>query len=130
MSGQLKRIMCVEDEPDVQPVLRLALQRVGEFEVLICGSGEEAIADGPAFAPDLMVFDVVMPGMDGPTTLARVRNMPELADVPAVFLTGKTKPEDIAHYRTLGVIGIVPKPFDIKELSAQLQKIWDNAVAP
>ncbi|MBT6093572.1 MAG: response regulator [Rhodospirillaceae bacterium] len=129
MSGQLKRILCVEDEPDVQPVLRLALQRVGQFEVLICGSGEEALVDGPAFAPDLLVFDVVMPGLDGPATLAKARSIPELANVPAVFVTGKTKPEDIAHYHTMGVIGVIPKPFDIKGLSAELQRIWDSAAS-
>ena len=72
----LKRLLFVEDEPDIQVVARLALEAIGKFQVELCNSGKEALAKAPGFEPDLILLDVMMPGMDGPTTLGPYGNCP------------------------------------------------------
>ena len=121
----LEKILCVEDEPDVQSVIKLALGCVGKFDVMICGDGHEALLEGPAFGPDLMVIDSLMPGMSGPNFLIAARKFPELAAVPAIFLTGKTDPDDLKHYRSVGAVGIIAKPFDVRGLSNEIHNIWN-----
>jgi DNA-binding response OmpR family regulator len=116
----------VEDEPDIQAIARLALETIGGFSVRMCSSGAEAIAAGPAFAPDLILLDVMMPGMDGPTTLQALRREPRLASTPVLFMTAKVQPHEIAHYRDLGVLDVLPKPFDPMTLAATLHAIWQQ----
>jgi two-component system, OmpR family, response regulator len=125
MIAALEKILCVEDEPDVQSVIKLALGRVGKFDVMVCGNGHEALLEGPGFGPDLMVIDSLMPGMSGPNFLTAARKTPELAAVPAIFLTGKTNPDDLKHYRSVGAVGIIAKPFDVRGLSNEVHKIWN-----
>jgi len=129
MDGSLQRILCVDDEPEMRSAIRLALERIGRFDVLIGASGAEALDAGPAFRPDLMIFDVVMPVMDGPAVLAEARRLPDLATVPAIFLTGKERRHEIAAFRAMGVIGVITKPFDIKGLAGEVRNLWENAVS-
>ena len=127
MRGPLRRILCIDDEPEMRSAIRLALERIGQFDVLIGASGAEALDLGPAFRPDLMIFDVVMPVMDGPTVLAEARRLPALASVPAVFLTGKERRHEIAAFEAMGVIGVITKPFDIKGLAGEVRGLWEKA---
>lgn len=122
----LKRILYAEDEPLIQAVAKLALEKIGGFEVLICSSGSEALEKIGTFAPDLVLLDVVMPGMDGPTTLQRLRSNPSTAAFPVVFLTGNAQPEEVAHYTALGALDVVAKPFNPMTLAAQIKLIWDK----
>ena len=124
MSKSLQRILYVEDEPDIQAVARLALELVGRFEVQVCGSGEDALRLVEDFEPDLIVLDVMMPGLDGPSTLTRLREIPAVAAVPIVFVTARVQPEEIAEYRSIGAIGVVQKPFDPIGLSQELVALW------
>lgn len=126
----LKRILYVEDEPDIQAVARLALEMVGGFIVKVCSSGDQALREAPAFAPDMILLDVMMPGMDGPTTLSRLRALPELATVPVAFMTAKVQPAEIAHFRTLGALDVIPKPFDPMALAGQVRVIWEKRDGP
>lgn len=123
MSG-LQRVLYVEDEPDIQAVARLALEMVGGLTVKTCSSGDEALREGPSFAPELILLDVMMPGMDGPGTLQALRRMPELAGVPVVFMTAKVQPQEIAHYIGLGALGVIAKPFDPMTLAEQVRALW------
>ena len=125
-SAKLDRILFVDDDPDIQSVTGLALRAVGGFTVEICGSGSEALARGPAFAPDLILLDIMMPGMDGPTTLSRLRAIPETADTPVIFLTARVQPEQMERYRSLGAIGVVAKPFDPMTLASRLRALWEH----
>ena len=123
----LKRILYAEDEPLIQAVAKLALEKVGGFEVLICNSGAEALEKVAAFAPDLILLDVVMPGLDGPATLQRLRQDPATAAIPVVFLTANAQPGEVAQYKSLGAMDVVAKPFNPMTLAAQIRAIWDNA---
>ncbi len=125
--NKLQRILYVEDEPDIQAVAKLALEMVGGFTVKICSSGEEALREVEAFAPDMILLDVMMPGMDGPTTLEKLRQLPALAQVPIAFMTAKVQPQEVAHFKSLGAIDVIPKPFDAMTLSNQVQALWSAA---
>ncbi len=122
----VKKILYVEDEPDIQKVAKLALEHVGGFEVLVCSSGPEAIENGPDFGPDIILLDVMMPGMDGPATLAALRKIKSLEHTPAVFLTAKVLPTEIQRYKELGALEVIPKPFDPMSLSDQVRTAWNN----
>jgi two-component system OmpR family response regulator len=106
MPDQLQNILYVEDEPNIQAVAKLTLETVGEFTVLVCCSGPEAIEKAADFEPDLLLLDVMMPGMDGPQTLAELRKIPELEGVPAIFLTAKVLPVEIARYKEMGALDV------------------------
>ncbi len=123
----LKRIMVVEDEPDIQTISKLALESLGGFIVQACGSGAEMLAAASSFAPDLILLDVMMPDLDGPSTLAILRATPALADVPVIFMTAKVQSHEVAHYRALGARGVIPKPFDPMTLADVIRQMWMDA---
>ncbi|MBT9591485.1 MAG: response regulator [Thiobacillus sp.] len=125
----LSTILYVEDEPDIRTVARLALETVGGFTLRVCGSGEEAVEAGPAFKPDLLLLDVMMPGMDGPTTLAALRENPALKETPVIFMTAKVQPSEIQRYRDLGALDVIAKPFDPMTLADQVRNIWKRVNA-
>jgi two-component system, OmpR family, response regulator len=124
--SELQRILYVEDDLDIQAIARLALENVAGFTVHVCSSGEDAVREAAAFAPDLVLLDVMMPGMDGPSTLAALRTQPPLADTPVVFMTAKVQPSEVAHFRSLGALDVIAKPFDPMNLGTQLRAIWDT----
>lgn len=123
--SELQRILYVEDEPDIQAVARIALEMVGGFTLLVCSSGDEALANGPGFDPQLVLMDVMMPGMTGPMTLAKMQDTAALAKVPVVFMTAKVQPAEVAQFKSLGALDVIPKPFDPMQLANQVRKIWE-----
>ncbi|MDD5300626.1 MAG: response regulator [Gallionella sp.] len=126
MVDKLVRILYVEDEPDIQTVARLALETLGGFTVEICSSGNEALQRVAGFQPQLILLDVMMPGMDGPTTLGKLRELPQFATTPVVFMTAKVQPSEVAGYKQIGAVDVIPKPFDPMTLSGQVQAIWEH----
>jgi two-component system, OmpR family, response regulator len=124
MSAELKRILYVDDEPDIRTVARMALETVGRFTVKLCASGAEALGEAPGFAPDLILLDVMMPEMDGPATLAALRQLPECATTPVVFLTAKVQSSEVEDLKSLGAIEVVAKPFKPMQLPQTLREIW------
>lgn len=125
-ASTLSRILFVEDDPDIQAVGRLALELVGGFTVAICSSGQDALQQAPTFAPDLILLDVMMPVMDGPTTLQALRGTAATATTPVIFMTAKVQPQERAHYESLGAAGVIAKPFDPMSLSSTIQGIWST----
>lgn len=121
----LQKILYVEDEADIQAVAKLALEMVGGFTVKICSSGEEALREAEAFAPDMILLDVMMPGIDGPNTLMGLRKIPALTATPVAFMTAKVQPQEVAQYRALGAKDVIPKPFDPMTLAEQVRKVWN-----
>ena len=124
MTQALNRILYVEDEPDIRMVAQMALQAVGGFTVIACASGQEALDAAPGASADLLLLDVMMPGMDGPSTLKALRALPATANTPVIFMTAKVQAAEVAVYKGLGALEVIPKPFDPMELSAQIQRIW------
>ena len=120
----LKRILYVEDEPDIRAVAQIALESVGGFVLKVCSTGDEAIEHAVAFEPDLVLLDVMMPGIDGPSTLAKLREIPALAETPAIFMTAKVQPQEIRHFKSLGAIDVIAKPFDPMTLSSHIEESW------
>jgi len=122
----LHKILYVEDEPDIQAIAKLALEMVGGFTLEVCSSGDEAMRKAAGFVPDLILLDVMMPGMDGPATLAALRRLPELAATPVMFMTAKVQPAEIAHFKSLGALDVIAKPFDPMQLSQIIRASWDR----
>lgn len=124
--SELRHVMCVEDEPDIRLVAQIALETVGGLRVSLCPSGTEAHAMALELQPDLIVLDVMMPGLDGPGALKALRDDPRTAGIPAIFMTAKVQPAEIEHLKSLGAIDVVAKPFDPMGLAAQLREIWSR----
>ena len=122
----MKRILYVEDEQDIGEVARFALESVGGYIVEVCGSGAEALERVVAFAPDLILLDVMMPDMDGPATLAALRGLPETANIPVVFMTAKSQAREIERFRALSGLEVITKPFDPMTISDQVAEIAES----
>lgn len=120
----LDRVMLVEDEEDIRAVAEVALEAVGGFTLKICASGQEALDAITEFAPQMIILDVMMPGMDGPETLRAIRELPLFANTPAVFMTAKVQSEEVASYLSEGAVDVIPKPFDPMMLSDKVKEIW------
>jgi CheY-like chemotaxis protein len=121
---QLRRVMLVEDDPDIQQIAQMALEMVGGLTVHVCSGGREALDQLPGCRPDIILLDVMMPGMDGPTTMQQLRTMPEAAGIPVVFMTAKVQSADRSAYLDLGAAGIIAKPFDPMHLPATVAELW------
>jgi len=112
-------ILHVDDDENIRALTALAFDLGGDAEVHSAASGAEALrllADG--LHPDLLLLDVMMPDLDGPTLLRQIRETP--VSIPAVFMTAQTQDHEIAHLLGLGAIGVVIKPFDPMALGAQI----------
>jgi two-component system OmpR family response regulator len=120
----LKRILYAEDEPDIQQLVSLALEVVGGFTLKSCSSGLEAIAEVEAFAPQLLLLDVMMPDMDGPKALLKIREIEAYRTTPAIFMTAKVQPNEIQGYLDMGAVDVIAKPFDPMALATQISEIW------
>lgn len=127
MTATLNRILYVEDEPDIQTIARIALETVGGFTVEICSSGPEALEKVDGFAPDLILLDVMMPDMDGPTTMHALRSQTSASETPIIFITAKVQTQEVESYKALGAIDVIAKPFDPMTLSSKIQDIWSKA---
>ena len=119
----VRRILLVDDDADIRHIGELCLARLGGWEVVLASSGSECLELAPAARPDLILLDVMMPGMDGPTTLAELRRQPETAQIPVVFMTARVQEHDVAAYHRQGAIGVVAKPFDPLKLPDEIRAI-------
>jgi CheY-like chemotaxis protein len=115
------RVLIVDDEEDIRELARISLERVGGLEVLSASSGEEGITVALAEHPDAILLDAMMPGLDGPQTLERLKANGATAAIPVVFLTGSVQEIEREGFISLGAAGILPKPFDPMKLAEQLR---------
>jgi two-component system, OmpR family, response regulator len=125
--SELNFVLYVEDDPDIQMVAQMALEVVGGLKLRACNSGSEAVQAAQACQPDLILLDVMMPDMDGPATLAALRQLPATAATPVIFMTAKVQAAEVAHYKMLGAIGVIAKPFDPMQLAQQVRQLWQQA---
>jgi two-component system OmpR family response regulator len=123
---KLENVMLVEDDVDIQEIAKLALGLVGGLSVTICSSGEEALQKVREAKPQLILLDVMMPNMDGPTTLKQLRLIPEASSIPVIFVTAKVQSHEVASYKKMGAADVISKPFDPMTLSENIRTIWGN----
>lgn len=117
-----RRVLLVDDEPDVRAVARLSLEAVGGFEVLEADGGRAGVALALAEHPDAVVLDVMMPDTDGPATFRLLQSDPRTADIPVVMLTARVDRADREEWLAMGVRAVLAKPFDPMQLSADVAR--------
>jgi len=115
------RILHVDDEPDIREVVDMSLALSPDFEVRACSSGPEAITTAAEWTPALILLDVMMPGMDGPATLAELHSSPKTSDIPVVFMTARAQAREVEHFISLGAQGVISKPFDPMTLANEVR---------
>jgi CheY-like chemotaxis protein len=120
----LNRICYVEDDEDIQRIVRMSLERVGKMTVEVVSDPLVAIVAITTFKPDLVMLDWMMPGMDGPTLFRKMKLLPETSALPVVFITAKATQRDMDELVALGAAGTISKPFSPKDLPNQLRAIW------
>jgi CheY-like chemotaxis protein len=106
------RVLHVDDEVDIREVVQISLGLDPDFVTRSCASGEEAVAEAAAWMPDLILCDVMMPVMDGPATLSRLRENLATARIPLIFMTARAQKAELTRFKLLGAVGTIAKPFD------------------
>ena len=117
------KILYVDDEDDIREIAVISLELDADLSVRACDSGAAALKLASEWLPDLILLDVMMPDMDGPETLERLRRAPETASIPVVFTTARTQPEDLKRFASLGAAEVISKPFDPMTLAEQARAI-------
>ena len=124
MTRQLDHIVCIDDEADILEIAQISLEDVGGYRVTCLSSGTQALREAAGLKPDVILIDVMMPGMDGPTTLQGLRTQTELDATPVIFMTARVQRSEVDAYLALGANGVIHKPFDPMQLAAQVKGIW------
>jgi len=124
MTQALERVMLVEDDNDIRTVAGMALEMVGGLKIQACESGAQALETVAAFAPQLVLLDVMMPGMNGPEVLEALRQRADTATIPVIFLTAKVQEGEVAKLRALGALDVIAKPFDPMTLADTVRALW------
>jgi len=114
------KVLIIDDEDDIREVAALSLESVAGWEVFTANSGSQGLARAVEHQPDAILLDVMMPGMDGPTTLRELRKNPATAKIPVLLLTAKVQSSDQRRFADLGVEAVLFKPFDPLTLSDQI----------
>ncbi|MCC7380501.1 MAG: response regulator [Deltaproteobacteria bacterium] len=117
------KVLLVDDEEDIRKIGRVSLERVGKLDVVLAGSAAEALSVAMAERPDLILMDVMMPGVDGLAGFAAIHNVPELRDIPAIFMTARVQRAEIDQCLAAGAIGVIHKPFDPMTLPAEILRL-------
>jgi CheY-like chemotaxis protein len=125
-SRPLKSLLYVDDDADIREIVEMSLGLDGSLRVVSNAGGESALASMRSEQPDLVVLDVMMPGMDGPAMLQRMRADPQLQHIPVIFMTAKANSQEVARFRELSAIGVIAKPFDPMALGSQVRALWNS----
>ncbi|MFY0565226.1 response regulator [Archangium lansingense] len=123
----IRKVLLVDDEDDIRTIGQISLSRVGGWQTVLAASGAEAVSKAAAEQPDLILLDVMMPGMDGPTTLGQLRAQAATAKTPVIFMTAKIQKQEVARYLELGAVGVIGKPFDPMTLPTEIKKLLPPA---
>jgi two-component system OmpR family response regulator len=123
--GQLKCVLCIDDEEDFQSIIKISLERLGGIKAHFCTDPQHAMARAREVKPDLILLDLVMPGLDGATLFKRLQADADLAPIPVVFLTAIMTGPEARNLNSLGAAGILVKPFDVLGLPRRFSEIWN-----
>ncbi|MFB0613078.1 response regulator [Aurantiacibacter poecillastricola] len=121
----MMRVLYVDDEPDIREIAEMALELDPQFEVRTAATGIAALELIEEWKPDVALLDVMMPQMDGPTLLARLREDERYADLPVIFVTARAQPSELQTFSTLDAVGVIAKPFDPMTLSEKVRELLE-----
>lgn len=119
-------LLHVEDDADIREIAMMALDISGDFSVIQCDSGEAALAQVESYTPDVVLLDMMMPGMTGRQTLERMRQLPHMTKVPAIFMTARAQEDEVDELRALGGAEVISKPFDPMSLTDQIKQALEK----
>lgn len=122
-----RTVMIVDDDEDILLIAALSASRIGNWRVVTAGTGMEALDLAQRERPDLILLDAMMPVLDGPATIARLREDPATATIPVIFLTARVQPQEIESYLEIGALGVIRKPFDAMALPLEVERILRDA---
>jgi CheY-like chemotaxis protein len=117
------KVLIIDDEEDIRAVVSLSLNHFGQIDVLEAESGEEGVNKASVEKPDAILLDMTMPVMDGPSTLAALRDNPNTKTIPVIFLTARAMTAEVERLKNMGAAGILTKPFDPETLASQVKNI-------
>ncbi|MFV3074538.1 response regulator [Niveispirillum fermenti] len=120
----LETVLYVDDDPDLRAMAELALSGVGGMRVVLCDDGASAPALAHEHGVQLVLLDVLMPGMDGPATLKALRAYPVTVETPVIFVTACDQPEERSSLLALGAAGVMTKPLDLMGMAAEVRSLW------
>lgn len=120
------KILYAEDEPDVQTIVEISVWSTSDYQIKTCKNGKELLECVEEYNPDLILLDVMMPEMDGPTTYKNLQLNEKTKNIPVIFITAKAQSHEVQLFKETGVIGVITKPFDPVSLCSDIQKIWAN----
>lgn len=118
-----KRVLVIDDEPGIRQIVEISIKAIMDWEVVVAASGQEGVALAEAAQPDAILLDVMMPGMDGLTTLQRMQANPATQQIPTILLTAKAQPSEQEKFSQLPIAGIITKPFKAADLVRQMRSI-------
>lgn len=119
----IEKILLVDDDSDLRRIGQLSLSNVGKWAVTLACSGQEALKLACDAEPDVILLDVMMPDMDGPTTLHQLKSNRATAHIPVIFLSAKVQVHEIDDYISLGAAGVIIKPFDPMTLPDEIRQL-------
>jgi two-component system, OmpR family, response regulator len=125
MQKSIQKVLLVDDDQNIRFVAQMALEGLTDWKVILASSGAEAITTAKSERPDLILLDLMMPGMDGPTTYAKLKEESELSSTPVIFMTAKVQTHEVESHLKLGAAGVIAKPFDPMTLHEEILQILD-----
>lgn len=124
----MTRVLLIEDDPDIRSIADMALSTVGGMTVTPAEDGPAGLAVLDEAQPDVVLLDVMMPGMDGLQVLAAIRDRPAWTAVPVIFMTARVRPREVESYHAAGAAGVISKPFDPMTLAEDVRRLITDAV--
>lgn len=122
-AGSISKVLLVEDDKHIRLIIKASLVKLAQWQVLEAANGLEALEQVKGTNPDLILLDIMMPGMDGPTTFGELRKIDQLKQVPVIFMTAKVQRQEVESYIALGARGVITKPVDPMKLPEQILDI-------
>lgn len=122
---ELRKILYAEDEPDIQTIVQIALWAFSKVEIKICDNGQLLLDCVGSYKPDLILLDIMMPVMDGMATFRNLKLNEKTKDIPVVFITAKAQIQELDMYKSMGILGVIVKPFDPTALASKINELWD-----
>lgn len=122
-AGSINKVLLVEDDKHIRLIIKTSLVKLAQWQVAEAANGLEALEQVKGATPDLILLDIMMPGMDGPTTFAELRKIDQVKQVPVIFMTAKVQRQEVESYIALGARGVITKPVDPMKLPEQIMDI-------